>query len=225
MPTRNAARARTLGGTLTDMSDTLPDTEAVFDVSRAALERVLEIRADEEDGPQLGLRVEITGFRGVDYTYDLAFEPIAEALDTDVRFEIGELTVLIPEDSVDKLRGATLDLPRNEAQGGLVIRNPNRPDPMADLGPLDLTGELPDQVRELLEKRINPSLAAHGGYANLVGVEGSVVYLTMGGGCQGCSMSALTLTEGIRAQILESIPEVTEVVDATDHHAGANPYY
>ena len=56
-------------------------------------------------------------------------------------------------------------------------------------------------------------------------MDDATVYVSMGGGCQGCAMSQATLTEGIRASILEAIPEVTEVVDATDHSAGENPFY
>ena len=38
-------------------------------------------------------------------------------------------------------------------------------------------------------------------------------------------MSAATLREGITVMITEAIPEITEVVDATDHEAGDNPYF
>lgn len=106
-----------------------------------------------------------------------------------------------------------------------MIRNPNRPNPLGDIGTLELTGEIPEQVGQLIAERINPALASHGGYATLVGIEGSTAYVTMGGGCQGCSMSAATLTEGIRSAILEAVPEILEVVDATDHSAGENPFY
>ncbi len=69
-------------------------------------------------------------------------------------------------------------------------------------------------------------LAAHGGFASLVGVdEGNNVYVTMGGGCQGCAASKMTLTEGIQRQIKDMIPEVDQVIDATDHEAGENPFY
>ena len=51
------------------------------------------------------------------------------------------------------------------------------------------------------------------------------MYLTMGGGCQGCAMSRMTLTQGIRAAIKEAMPEVNEVVDVTDHAQGENPFY
>ena len=106
-----------------------------------------------------------------------------------------------------------------------MIRNPNRPNPLGDLGDLELTGEVAERVTQLLDQRINPALASHGGFASLVGVDDATVYVSMGGGCQGCAMSQATLTEGIRASILEAIPDVTEVVDATDHSAGENPFY
>ena len=59
----------------------------------------------------------------------------------------------------------------------------------------------------------------------MVKVEGDTAYITMGGGCQGCAMSAMTLREGIESAILGAIPEITEVVDTTDHSVGENPYY
>lgn len=201
------------------------DTDLIVSVSDAALAKIIEILADEEEPETLGLRIEVTGMHGVEYAYDLSFETVAEADPDDVTYDVNGLTVMIPADSVDSLRGSTLDVPSNPRQGGLVIRNPNRPDPLAGAGPLELTGDVAEKVTQLLEQRINPALSAHGGFANLVGVDGDAVYVTMGGGCQGCSMSAMTLTEGIKKMILESIPEVREVVDATNHSAGENPFY
>jgi Fe/S biogenesis protein NfuA len=162
----------------------------------------------------------------VDYQYDLSLDPVDEAGPDDSVVEADGLTVIVPAASIEKLRGATLDLPANAAQGGLVIRNPNRPNPLADLD-LELEGSIADKVKVLLEKSVNPSLAAHGGFATLVGVkdETSDVYLTMGGGCQGCAMSRMTLTNGIRQAIKEAIPEVNDVVDVTDHAQGENPFY
>ena len=200
-------------------------TAPVIDVTARALERVLEIRSGEDEPGALGLRIEVTGMHGVEYAYDLSFEPLAEAEADDLQFLVGDLTLVVPAASVEPLRGSTLDLPSNPSQGGLVLRNPNRPDPLAGLGELELTGDVVERVNTLLEKRINPALAAHGGFATLVGIDGATAYVTMGGGCQGCSMSAATLTEGIRVSILEAIPEITEVVDATNHAMGENPFY
>jgi Fe/S biogenesis protein NfuA len=206
-------------------SETESEAGEVLIVTEAARATVFDIRSQEDDGELLGLRVEVTGATGVDYTYDLSLEPIAEAADDDhVRDQDG-LTVIVPADSVGPLTGATLDLPATAGQGGLVIRNPNRPNPLGDIGQLELTGDAANKVRILLAERINPALASHGGVAELVGVEGEKAFVTMGGGCQGCAMSAATLREGITKAILEAIPEITEVVDTTDHDEGENPYY
>ncbi len=206
------------------MSDVTTD-EIVLDISEEALFKVMDVRAAEDEGPALGLRVEVTGVEGVDYAYDLAFEPVAEATDADIVYSVGELTIMVPLTSVDKLRGATLDLPSNPMQGGLVIRNPNRPNPLGDTESIELSGTIEEKVQQLLTQQINPSLAAHGGWAGLDRVDGTEVYVTMGGGCQGCAMSAATLREGITVMISEMIPEVTEVIDTTDHNAGETPYY
>lgn len=201
------------------------DGDVVMSVTDAALETVLGIRAEEDHPDALGLRVEVTGVRGVEFTYDLSFEELDAIAADDVTYRVGDLTVIVPAGSVDRLRGAELDLPRTAAQGGLVIRNPNRPDPLAGVT-VELSGDMAERVAQLLEQSINPALAAHGGYATLLGVdEEHRVYVTMGGGCQGCSASAATLSEGIRRSILEHVPEVVDVIDVTDHSAGENPFY
>lgn len=207
------------------LADAAAAPSTIVDVAPQALERILEIRSGEDDPASLGLRIEVTGVHGVEYAYDLSFESLDEAAADDVTYLVGDLTLVIPADSVEPLRGSTLDVPSNPSQGGLVIRNPNRPDPLAGIGELELTGDVAEKIATLLEKRINPALAAHGGFASLVGVDASTAYVTMGGGCQGCAMSAATLTEGIRASILEAIPEITDVVDATNHALGENPFY
>ena len=205
------------------MSDIAVDR--VITITDRAHEQILELRAAEEDGDGLGLRIEVTGVRGADFMYDLAFEPLAESADDDHRYDDRGLTVVIPADSVANLRGATLDLPSNEAQGGLVLRNPNRPATPRLGDPIELTGTTEDKVRQLLDQQINPALAAHGGYATLVKVDGGIAHVSMGGGCQGCAVSAMTLRDGIQAAILANVPEITEVVDTTDHAAGENPFY
>jgi Fe/S biogenesis protein NfuA len=205
------------------MSDVAVDR--VITITDRAHEQILELRAAEEDGDGLGLRIEVTGVRGADFMYDLAFEPLAESADDDHRYDDRGLTVVIPADSVANLRGATLDLPSNDAQGGLVLRNPNRPATPRLGDPIELTGTTEDKVRQLLDQQINPALAAHGGYATLVKVDGDVAHVSMGGGCQGCAVSAMTLRDGIQAAILANVPEITEVVDTTDHAAGENPFY
>jgi Fe/S biogenesis protein NfuA len=205
-------------------TDTDTDT-ALIDISPAAMETVLGILAEEDEPDTLGLRIEITGTKGVDFIYDLSFDELANMVDGDVVTQVSDLQVIVPEATVDSLRGSVLDVPRTAGQGGLVIRNPNRPDPLEGVD-LNLEGSVAEKVTQLLEQSINPSLASHGGFATLLGVEDdSKVYLTMGGGCQGCAMSAMTLRDGIDRTIRAAIPEVTEIIDATEHSEGQNPFY
>jgi len=200
------------------------DAPAGLLVTDAAIEKVLEVLSEEEDPVGLGLRVQIIGVNGPEFSYDLSFENIEEFEEDDHVSKVGDLTVLVPQESYENLNGATLDLPSNPMQGGLVIRNPNRPN-MLDGEDLQLTGTIGEQLQQLLDQHINPSLAAHGGYAELVKMEGTAAHILMGGGCQGCAMSAATLRQGIEVMIAEAIPEITEIVDLTDHEAGENPFF
>lgn len=84
--------------------------------------------------------------------------------------------------------------------------------------------ELKDKVEQILNDSINPAIASHGGFVRVDRVEGNDVYLIMGGGCQGCAASSLTLKMGIEKYLKEEIPELGEVIDATDHAAGVSPF-
>ncbi len=85
--------------------------------------------------------------------------------------------------------------------------------------------DIRNKIEELFEKEINPQIASHGGFVELADVEDTKVYVRLGGGCQGCSSANATLKQGIAKAIHQILPEVTEVLDATDHASGLNPYY
>ncbi len=195
------------------------DEEVILAVTDDAVAKILELRESEDEPDTLALRVAVTGMAGPEYTYDLTFEPTAEAEETDNLYSQGDLPVLVPADSMDQLAGATLDLAGTDGSGGLVLRNPNRPNPLAGAD-LELTGTTVEKIEQLMAEQINPSLAAHGGYAELKGVEDEKAFVLMG-----LAASAMTLREGIAAAITSAVPEITEVVDVTDHEAGENPYY
>jgi Fe/S biogenesis protein NfuA len=200
------------------------DMSELLTITEEARAKVLEVRAAEADGADLALWVEVSGEQGGAYTYLMEFRPVAE-LDADVAIQHhDDLSVAIPGASVELLRGATLGF-----NGGMVMQNPNRPVPaspaMADRPPADLSGDVAQRVIQVLEEQINPAIASHGGSAELVAVEESIAYLRLSGGCQGCGMASVTLSQGIEVAILDMIPEITEVVDVTDHATGSNPYY
>ncbi len=87
------------------------------------------------------------------------------------------------------------------------------------------TDDLKTRVQDLIDNMINPAVAGHGGWVELVDVQDNRVYLQMGGGCQGCGAADITLKAGIERLLKEEIPEIDEVLDATDHASGTNPYY
>jgi len=201
-------------------------TEDIIEITEVALEQILALR-EQEAVADLVLGLRISGISGDGFIYETAFIRTAEVADTDHIETHGDLPVAIPTDSVDNLRGAVLDLSADPAQPGLVLRNPNTatPDIGGPPGSVDLEGTPDEKVTQLLDQVINPAIAAHGGRADLVRVEGSTALLQLGGGCQGCGLAAMTLRQGIETAILENVPEITEVTDVTDHESGANPYY
>lgn len=86
-------------------------------------------------------------------------------------------------------------------------------------------GDLKWAIGDLLEREINPAVAAHGGFVELIDVKKNNVYLRLGGGCQGCGAADVTLKQGIEKAIRDLVPRVGEILDTTDHAAGRNPYY
>ena len=129
-------------------------------------------------------------------------------------------TLWLDAPSVKFLDGAEIDFTSQATGGQLQIRAPK------------IKGEAPDgsaslveRVRWLVEHEINPQLASHGGHVAVqeVTAEG-VVVLRFGGGCHGCGMADVTLKQGIEKTMLQKVPGVTAVRDATDHDTGTAPY-
>ena len=139
----------------------------------------------------------------------------------DVVFDAGGFRVFVDPKSAEKLEGATVDWVEGVEGGGFKVDNPN----VKPLGSEPLSGPLADRVRHVIDRQINPAVASHGGRIELIDVRDSTVYVQLSGGCQGCGMASVTLRQGIEGMIKESIQEITEIVDVTDHASGANPYY
>jgi len=85
--------------------------------------------------------------------------------------------------------------------------------------------ELHAAVQELLDKEFNRSIANHGGKISIVDVRQGKLFITMSGGCQGCASSQVTLRQGFEVMLKGVAPEIEEIVDATDHAAGTQPFY
>jgi Fe/S biogenesis protein NfuA len=197
-------------------------SDPIAEITPAALEKLLELRAAEPDGEQLGLRLELASAPGEPFRYDLSFDEYLAAAFTDEVRTIGGLKVIVPQRDLEQIQGSTLD--HTESQG-LVIRNPNQPAAPVIEG-LETGDALSAEIEAMLAGEVNPALAAHGGFVTYVGHDGEgTAYMTMGGGCHGCSMSRLTMLEGVQTMLVDAIEGVERVKDLTDHATGENPYY
>jgi Fe/S biogenesis protein NfuA len=202
-------------------------SEPVLTITDEARAKIVEVRAGEDDPESLALFVEIAGQQDGAFTYAMELRPLSEASETDLVQSHDDLSVVIIADSVDDLRGATLDL----GAGGMVMQNPNRPSlpsvapPWSPDADTALESDVARTVIAVLEEQINPAIAAHGGRADLVAIEEPVAYLVLSGGCQGCGLASVTLSQGIEVAILDAVPEIEKVVDVTDHASGVNPYF
>ncbi len=187
----------------------------------------------EPDPASLALWLEVSGVQAGSFVYDLYFQAVSDATDGDVRHIHEELEIIVPAGSAERLRGARLEW-SDESGGGLVLVNPNRPTPEEaapgvppEVLARGITGPLAQRLAAVLEQSVNPSIASHGGRADLVALDedAGTAYVRLSGGCQGCAMSQMTLRQGIERTLLDEVPELSHVVDVTDHDSGANPFY
>lgn len=226
-------------------NDLSPHSNQVIHVTEEAREAAVAARAGQPEEEKLALWLEVTGVEGNSFSYDMYLMHVDEAGSDDVVQHHDDLSVVIPADSVDRVRGATIDLSPQPGFRSWVLHNPNLPPPRPT-GPVidpsslmrrppespqmrapagDLTGDAAQKVLQVLEHQVNPAIASHGGRAELVAIEDRVAYLRLGGGCQGCAMASVTLTQGIKVAITDAVAEIDEVVDVTDHASGSNPYF
>jgi Fe/S biogenesis protein NfuA len=202
-------------------------TDTVIMITEPALSQILQLR-EQEEIPDLSLGLRIVGVGQNGFLYETAFLRPDDVAEGDHVEHHGDLPVAIPPDSLDNLRGAILDVSDLPDAPGLVLRNPNPPSPSitsTDAPPIELEGTVEERVAQLLAEHINPAIASHGGFAELDHVDGDTAFVVLGGGCQGCGLAAMTLRQGIETAIRHNVPEITEVVDVTDHAAGMNPFY
>jgi Fe/S biogenesis protein NfuA len=177
------------------------------------------IEQQEEEG--LGLRISVRQPGTPNASCDLQFCPAGQQGDTDRVIPYPMFNLFVAQDSERWLQQAQIDFEESSTGGALTIRAPGiKGSEPAGNAPVE------HRVEWLLESEINPSLASHGGRVSLVEITRKMeVVLQFGGGCHGCGMVDVTLKQGIEKTLTEKVPEITAVIDATDHRSGKNPYY
>jgi len=195
--------------------------EVFLGFSENARNRIRE--ALEGNNEKTALRISARPANPERFSYNMRLIGDRETAEDDVLLEREGLTICLDPLSAEYLDGASIDFVDQEGETGFKFDNPNKP---AKNGSLDeLTGSMEEKVFHIMETELNPALASHGGWINLVKVEDNKVYVTLAGGCQGCGMAGATIKNGVEARLKELIPEIEEVVDVTNHSAGTNPRY
>lgn len=183
----------------------------------AAVQKFLDAaKAEQREGD--GLRIIVNGGGTAQPQFALNFVASDEISEKDKVLDCGDLKVYVDDESSRWLKDATIDFVDGLEESGFKVDAPNA-------GISRPTGPLAEAVLRVLEEKINPGVASHGGVVSLVAVEDETAYLRFGGGCQGCGMSAYTLKQGIETTLFKEVPAIKKVVDVTDHAAGTNPYY
>ncbi len=190
-------------------------TESILNVTDAAADKIRSAKASA-GSDDVALRV-MAREDGAKFRYELKLVATDSKDADDSVVHLDGIDLYLDRESVPRLQGATLDYVEEVSGAGLKFENPNQ---------TTLAGHpLAGRVQEILDDRVNPSLAAHGGVVSLVDIQETRVVLSFGGGCQGCGMADVTMKEGVASQLKQQIPEISEVVDATDHASGQNPYH
>ncbi|TFH38167.1 MAG: iron-sulfur cluster assembly accessory protein [Anaerolineales bacterium] len=186
----------------------------MINFTEAAIHKIDDLLA-AEDHQGMYLRVQIMGRGAGGFRYSMRFIPADQASETDEIIALDSFNAIVDQESLENLKGATVDFKEDSFQNGFAIDNPN---------PV-WKDSVAQAVQELLDSKINPGLASHGGFVALLDYKEDVAYIGFGGGCQGCGMVDMTLKNGVEAMILEAIPQVKQIVDTTDHQSGEKPYY
>jgi Fe/S biogenesis protein NfuA len=177
-------------------------------------QRALRQHVEQTDG-RAGLRLVIRGDIPGTYQPELILVEQDDASPQDSLVQCGNLVIFIGPESAPKALGLNID----------VLHTVYGPRLNFDFPPPKWDNPVASRLQTLIDERINPGLLSHGGYVSLLGVQEGVAEIWMGGGCQGCALSAMTLSQGIEDVIKQDIPDIHTVIDRTDHAQGANPYH
>jgi Fe/S biogenesis protein NfuA len=189
-------------------------TQASVRLTEIAVEKVSAFADQNPEAQGKHLRIYVQGGSKAEFEYGFTFD---EPHSGDEILRQDGLDLLVDRFSLLYMQGSTVDFVEDLRGSGFVVDNPNTPPLLQD--------PVAARIHQVLRDRINPGIASHGGWVNLIDYDAGRVYLQLGGGCQGCGMADVTLRQGIERILRDEVPEIVEVLDTTDHASGTNPYY
>jgi Fe/S biogenesis protein NfuA len=199
----------------------------MIEITPAARERIQEfVDTQVVQDPALRVTLDPNAQTPLARSYAISLVERDDREKTEIAINVDGIRVFLNLDTSNLLSGAMIDWVEEDGGAGFRVHDPKaRPRPELPKPELRLSGPLAERVQAVIDEVINPGIAAHGGFVELVDVSDDALYLRMGGGCQGCAASAATLRQGIERMVRQEVPEIQEIIDVTDHTAGVNPYY
>jgi len=175
---------------------------------------------EQQDEKDLGLKVDVekAGTPVATVTFNFCIK--SDLPDSYQEFPYIGFSAFIDESNNQYLSDSHVALKIDGTNKKLTITAPNaKGEAPKDDAPLE------EKVLFTIVTEVNPSLASHGGFVDLVEItKKNEVVLNFGGGCQGCSSVNLTLKDGVEKQLKALYPEISAVLDATDHSYKENAY-
>ncbi len=191
----------------------------MFTLTDKAKEK-LKFFMQERNAAEWGVQIRNQG--GSNFHFSLIqIEPLDPQ---DILLEVESFKFIVEKELSTQLTDAKIDFVQTAWSSGFKVEL-KKEENTTGYSKLDESLPQVQKIQKLLREEINPAIADHGGFVELLNYKDDVVYLKMGGGCQGCASSQATLRQGIEARLREEVPEIVEVVDQTDHAGGANPYF
>ncbi len=167
------------------------------------------------------MRIHVASPSPLDPRYEISIIEPDDRTDADESFDGRGFEIIIASESAKLLEGARVDWIETLNESGFKFDNPN----LTPIGAKPIGGPMAERVQQAIDQFVNPGVAQHGGHVTLVEVRENVVYIQMGGGCQGCGMASVTLSQGIERILRDQVPEIEAIQDVTNHQGGENPYY
>ena len=175
---------------------------------------------EQQDEKDLGLKVDVEkpGTPVATVTFNFCIK--SDLPETYQEFPFVGFSAFIDESNNQYLSDSHVALKIDGTNKKLTITAPNaKGEAPKDDAPLE------EKVLFTIVTEVNPSLASHGGFVDLIEItKKNEVVLNFGGGCQGCSSVNMTLKDGVEKQLKGLYPEISAVLDATDHSYKENAY-
>jgi Fe/S biogenesis protein NfuA len=196
-----------------------------LELTQPAIDKIAELIASRADGPQAVRVVVHLGGPGGGQS-EFKFVEINDKKDDDAVLEMGPFVMYLDPQAATSMMGAKVDFDEQKYSTGFHIEYDNPMESYLKTRRKEWGDDpIANRVQQVVDNQINPGVAGHGGWVVLLDVNEDTAFIEMGGGCRGCAISQMTLKDGIERMITQEVPEISRVLDTTDHSEGENPYY